>query len=121
MASDRKGPVILQAWNNLIVNCQGVQKTKQEQDRSIVLIEYAVPPPVQERFVELFKKLQEATQSEARGVKVFGLSRTVDENLSYYLYSEWDDMKAYGEQASSDYVAAYLEEIAKLAVVGREI
>lgn len=35
-----------------------------DQEKAVVLIEYAVLPPVQEKFVEIFKKLQDATEKE---------------------------------------------------------
>lgn len=55
------------------------------------------------------------------GVKVFGLSRTLDQNLNFYLYSEWEDQKAYGEHFKSDHVREYLEAIAKIGVVSATI
>ena len=49
---------------------------------------------------------------------MYTLSRTVDENLTFYLYSEWDGMKAYGEHFKSSYLREFLETIAGLNVVG---
>ena len=53
-----------------------------------LLVNYDVPPSHQEKFVELFKDLQDSVEHE-EGVLVFGLSRTVDQNNIFYLYSGW--------------------------------
>lgn len=60
--------------------------------------------------------MQEATEKE-EGVIVFGLSRTVDENLTYYLYSEWDTMKSYASQAEKEATKEFLKGIFKIGVV----
>ena len=60
----------MQAWGNIF----GAPNTKSdEESTATVLIEYAVLPPVQDRFVEIFKKLQAETEKEP-GVKVYTLS-----------------------------------------------
>lgn len=53
----------------------------------------------------------------AAGSIVYTLSRTVDENLSFYLYSEWDGQKAVAEHFNSSYLKEYLKTIADLNVV----
>ena len=47
----------------------------------------------------------------------FGRCHTVDENLTFYLYSEWSGMKAVGEHFNSTYLKDYLKTIADLNVV----
>ena len=48
---------------------------------------------------------------------MYTLSRTIDENLTFYLYSEWTGMKAVGEHFNSTYLKEYLKTIAELNVV----
>lgn len=49
---------------------------REDEKTAVILIEYAVPPPRQPEFVELFQKLTDETKKEP-GVKVWALSRTV--------------------------------------------
>ncbi len=58
------------------------------------------------------------TSAYSAGSLVYTLSRTVDENLTFYLYSEWSGMKAVGEHFNASYLKDYLETIAELNVVG---
>ena len=41
----------------------------------------------------------------------------MDDNLTFYLYSEWKGMRAYGEHFESEYLKDYLKTIAELDVV----
>ncbi|KAK9826335.1 hypothetical protein WJX74_010178 [Apatococcus lobatus] len=87
-----------------------------EDKKAYVLVDYAVPPSKQDEFIAAFQKTAGPTKDE-EGSIVYTLSRTVDENLSFYLYSEWDGQKAVAEHFNSSYLKDYLKTIADLNVV----
>ncbi|KAK9812470.1 hypothetical protein WJX73_002336 [Symbiochloris irregularis] len=108
---------LAEVWNNIVTHSSSaVERHSDEPRKATVLIEYAVLPPVQEKFVSYFEKLQEATEKE-EGVIVFGLSRTVDENLTFYLYSEWDTQKTYASHYQKEATKEFLESISKIGVI----
>ncbi|KAK9821393.1 hypothetical protein WJX74_008659 [Apatococcus lobatus] len=93
------------------------QSNKDPEDKkAYVLIDYAVQPAKQDEFIAAFEKTAAPTKKE-EGSIVYTLSRNIDDNLTFYLYSEWTGMKAYGEHFESAYLKEYLKTIAELNVV----
>ncbi|KAK9868986.1 hypothetical protein WJX84_003803 [Apatococcus fuscideae] len=108
--------VIQLITNSLGGELSSSQNKDPEDKKAYVLIDYAVPPSKQTEFISAFEKTASKTKDE-EGSVVYTLSRTIDENLTFYLYSEWTGMKAVGEHFNSTYLKEYLKTIAELNVV----
>ncbi|KAK9867162.1 hypothetical protein WJX84_005346 [Apatococcus fuscideae] len=92
------------------------QNKDPEDTKAYVLIEYAVIPSKQSEFVAAFEQTASATKKE-EGSVVYTLTRSVDENLSFWLYSEWTGMKAFAEHFNATYVKDFVKRSSELDVV----
>jgi len=88
----------------------GSKPEPRELGNVIILTKFLVKPSETRDFVKAFLKVREEVREE-KGNLIYGLSKTLTDNLTFYAYAEWEDKAAFKEHIKSSYIKKFVKFI----------
>lgn len=82
-------------------------KEDTRKNKAIILTKFLVKPSEIVEFVEAFDKVTKAVTKHEKGNLVYGLSKPVNDDVSFYAYAVWEDKEAVKKHLESDYAKCF--------------
>jgi quinol monooxygenase YgiN len=82
-------------------------KRKHEYEGVRVVFKYYVPPSKTDDFLDNWRKMGDKTSGEKR-ITTSVLHKTMEDNVVFIGYGEWEDEEAFKEHMEQDYVSDHL-------------
>eukprot|EP00208_Stichococcus_sp_RCC1054_P005208 CAMPEP_0206137832 /NCGR_PEP_ID=MMETSP1473-20131121/2876_1 /ASSEMBLY_ACC=CAM_ASM_001109 /TAXON_ID=1461547 /ORGANISM="Stichococcus sp, Strain RCC1054" /LENGTH=325 /DNA_ID=CAMNT_0053531083 /DNA_START=126 /DNA_END=1103 /DNA_ORIENTATION=+ len=82
-------------------------KEDERKDKAIILTKFLVKPSEIVEFIEVFNKVTEAVEKHEKGNVVYGLSKPLDDDVTFYAYAVWEDKEAVKEHLEAEYVKCF--------------